>query len=153
MAITNGPADEGTPQVVPAPQSHRSGAFDSAALSGACLAAVLAIMIDPGPFDLMNLAVGITLLLLIIGFETWPRSGRRAVALAATTSFIFLLVVGPLAELCYGGDFDGEVRNRELDTAIRHDWLLPAIWAGSTILLSVTLWLWKVRPLRENPGR
>jgi hypothetical protein len=74
--------------------------FDPAALAGAALSAVLATMLVSGPFDWINLILGITILILLIAFvEGHQRSRLQSIALAAICAFCSLLVLGPILEV------------------------------------------------------
>ena len=74
--------------------------LDPAALAGAALSAVLATMLVTGPFDWINLILGITILVLLIAFvEGHTRSRLQSMALGAICAFCSLLVLGPVVEV------------------------------------------------------
>jgi hypothetical protein len=74
--------------------------LDPAALAGAALSAVLATMLVTGPFDWINLILGITILVLLVAFvEGHTRSRLQSMALGAICAFCSLLVIGPIAEV------------------------------------------------------
>jgi hypothetical protein len=78
--------------------------FDPAALAGAALSAVLATMLVSGPFDWINLILGITILVLLIAFvEGHQRSRLQSIALGAICAFCSLLVIGPMLEVMLQG--------------------------------------------------
>lgn len=90
-----------------APPNDRGGrdrTTDSAALAGTALAGVLAVMMEKGPYDWLNLVVGLTLLLIIFGYERDHfRTTRQSVALAAVCALCSLLIFGVLIEFYLGG--------------------------------------------------
>ncbi|HEX5141219.1 MAG TPA: hypothetical protein VFX19_09760, partial [Dehalococcoidia bacterium] len=60
----------------------------------------MATMLVSGPFDWINLILGITILILLIAFvEGHQRSRLQSIALAAICAFCSLLVLGPILEV------------------------------------------------------
>ncbi|WP_244808005.1 hypothetical protein [Caballeronia zhejiangensis] len=78
---------------------------DAAALLGAALAVVLAVLIAEGPFDYMNGVVSITVLAIIYAYQ-WerPRPQRKlSLALSCTIAIVATLLVGVAGEIVTSG--------------------------------------------------
>jgi hypothetical protein len=69
--------------------------IDSAALAAAATAAVITLLVDPGPFVPMSIIIGLTLLLFLLGYELRRmRNLWQCFAFGAACAFCGLLVVG-----------------------------------------------------------
>jgi hypothetical protein len=114
---------------------------DSAALAGATMAAVLAVVIPVGPFDVFSIPVGIALFLVILAHEGARRRDSRArrLSFAASTAFALVLVVGPLIELFLHGCDTAIFLKGGAETDGRVEpWMNAASWlAISTCVLGI----------------
>jgi hypothetical protein len=75
--------------------------LDAAALLGAALAVVLAVLIAEGPYDYMNAAVAVTVLSIIYAYQ-WnrPRARRElSPALSCTIGIVATLLAGVVGEI------------------------------------------------------
>lgn len=110
--------------------------IDSAALAGAILAGALAVFIEPGPFDVLNVVIGITLLTILYAYElNRPRTDAQSVAFGAVCAFCILLVVGFLAELWLPlSSFPIAVSGKGEPESRVPDWFLAAAWLIFTVL-------------------
>lgn len=78
--------------------------FDAAALAGATLAAVLAVMTGEGKWEPVSIVVGATLFLIVAAYERdRSRTAEQTLALAAVNAFVCLLIAAPLLELLLEG--------------------------------------------------
>ncbi|HEY9402975.1 MAG TPA: hypothetical protein VIQ24_09790 [Pyrinomonadaceae bacterium] len=111
--------------------------IDSAALAGAVLAGVVAVFLQKGPYDWLNGIVSITLLAVIVGYETDRyRTWCQSVALAAVCAFCMLLLLGLILELDFGGgslegiiDDKGERESRVKSEQLAVAWpILTFVW-------------------------
>lgn len=72
---------------------------DSAALAGAALAAVIAIYTQSGPFQYSSFAIGVSILLLVCGYEIdKARTRMQSLALACICALASILVIGAILE-------------------------------------------------------
>src|SRR5690348_8207328 len=73
--------------------------IDAAALAGAVLAGVLASMVPDGPFQLMNVPLGLTVLALLIAYiGKRERTVGKTIAFSAVVAYSSLLLFGFLFE-------------------------------------------------------
>ena len=76
-------------------KARRDEPFDPAALAGAAVAGAIAVQINPGPYNVMSVVIGATLLTIISAYENNRRRGlRQSCALGAVAGFVALLPVG-----------------------------------------------------------
>jgi hypothetical protein len=77
---------------------------DPAALGGAAIAAVLAIMLTKGPYDWLNVVEGVTLVLILFAYQSnRPRNLPQSMAFGAVVALVFLPIIGVALELIRGG--------------------------------------------------
>ncbi len=73
----------------------QSSTFDAAALAVATAAGAISVFIAPGPYDLMSVIIGTTLIVIIWAYEfSRRRTIMQSLALSMSTAFISLLVLG-----------------------------------------------------------
>ena len=76
-------------------QLIRHQTIDPATLSGAAIAAALAVFSVPGPFTPMNFVVGVTLLVILFTYELRRyRNNWQNLAFGAVSGLCALLIVG-----------------------------------------------------------
>jgi hypothetical protein len=114
--------------------------IDSAALAGATLAGVLAVLVPEGPFDWTGPVVGITLLALIYAYIWRGRRTRaQSVAVAAVVAFCSLLIFGVFLELiCGHGHLSGHLREdtHKVESNVE-SWWLATIWLIVTVICAL----------------
>jgi hypothetical protein len=104
--------------------------FDPAALAGAVVAGAIAVYMSPGPYNLMSIVIGGTLLSIIAAYEygrrrDWPQT----VALGAVVGFVGLLPVGLCLEFFLGhGSLAGDCRGDACESRVE-PWMLFVVWA------------------------
>ena len=123
----------------------REESIDSAALAGATIAAVLAVVIPKGPFDVMSIPIGLTLVMIILAYE--GRRPRRRVArrlaFAASTGFSLVLVIGPMIELwLHHGDIRLFLEGGQESEGLVKPWMNAAAWfaLGSSVFFLDRRW-------------
>lgn len=73
--------------------------FDAAALAGAILAGVLASMVAEGPFEWTNVAIGVTVLSLLIAYlGRRKRTVGKSIAFSTVFAYSSLLIFGFIFE-------------------------------------------------------
>lgn len=104
---------------------------DSAALGTAALAGALTIIAEPGPYDLLNLITGVTILLILWSYEYQkPRGPRKSLAFAAVCAFVAILVLGPIFEYFFSFNQHYSPKNSRVDS-----WLIAIFWGMITAVV------------------
>ncbi len=82
-------------------QKHREP-FDPAALAGAAVAAAIAVTISPGPYDVLSVVIGATLLAIIGAYEQGRRRNlSQSAAMGTVIGLVAILPAGYLLELLF----------------------------------------------------
>jgi|SRR6185369_2230359 len=112
-------------------QLIRHQTIDPAALSGAAIAAALAVFSVPGPFTPMNFVVGVTLLEILFTYELRRyRNNWQNLAFGAVSGLCALLIVGFATEFYRGAlrtDYLAELI-KEPRTSRVSEWYLLIWW-------------------------
>jgi hypothetical protein len=114
--------------------------FDAAALAGTTLAGSLTVFMEPGPFDLLNAVVGLTLFLILLAYERKrQRDFLQSIALASAAGFTVILAVGTLLEwLCAEGLLVGIQGAADAgDSSVPTTWL-TAVWGLALAAITLT---------------
>jgi hypothetical protein len=83
-------------------QLKRVGGIDPAALAAASLASAISTIAQPGPYTLVSLMVGATILILVLAYDVEPkRSSFQSLAYSAVVSLTAVLAIGYPLELFY----------------------------------------------------
>jgi hypothetical protein len=86
-------------------ESTRTGGIDPAALAAAVLAGAFTVFAPPGPWSLGGSLLGITLLLVIWGYDEDPHRNRiQSFAFAAVVALAWILVLGFPLEIAWSTD-------------------------------------------------
>ncbi|BCQ26246.1 hypothetical protein AWB80_06553 [Caballeronia pedi] len=123
---------------------------DAAALLGAALAVVLAVLIAEGPFDYMNAAVAVTVLAILYAYQ-WNRPRARwelSLALSCTIGIVATLLVGLVGEIIEsrsGFNLEGHIEcHADGDNPAHYKcamvsnlatWVTPCSWVIITVAL------------------
>lgn len=140
--------------------------IDAAALAGAAMAASLSVLIAEGPFEWMNVVVGMSLLALVWAFEgRRPRRWRQSLAYGATVSLCALLCVGFVLEVWLSPQryamltsSPRHVQQMRADAALTEKAVseVPPLWiVGSWVVIGALVFardVWRNRARRGRAG-
>jgi hypothetical protein len=77
------------------PEQTHTGGIDPAALAGAALAGALTVSAPPGPYAPASMVIGLTLLLVILGYDVDPHRERfQSIAFSAVFGLVCILIIG-----------------------------------------------------------
>jgi hypothetical protein len=80
----------------------RRGGIDPAALAAASLAAAVSVIAPPGPYGPASIIIGLTMLLVVLGYDIDPdRTRRQSLAFSGVCALISLLVLGYPLEILW----------------------------------------------------
>ncbi|CAG9268277.1 membrane hypothetical protein [Paraburkholderia unamae] len=89
-------------------RDNRRGGIDPAALAAAAVASAIATIGPAGPYTPVGTIIGITIMLLIFGYDVDPdRTPRQSLAFGAITALIGVLVLGYPMEVIFDPDILG----------------------------------------------
>lgn len=90
---------------------------DAAALAAAIIASTFTIVDKPGPYDVIDLVVGISVALILIGYA-YSAGGHtipQRLALAGASGLVAIPIMGAVLDLtnrCYWVDHDGNLTDK-----------------------------------------
>lgn len=135
---------------------ENGGRTDAAALGGGVVAIAMAMFAEPGPYDLIGVAVAITLGLLIAGYIATTARGRwQSVAIGGVAAIVLLPIWGYFADIyewpIWTDAHQQAIRDAWLEahraTAPPHNPLLERIGEPSTVSERAALLFWLLATL------